>query len=151
MKILITLFFLIKINYPSNDLEQIRYINKIVDASLKQYCFLGIEYDITFEDSKADVTITPCVQFYDPIYLGTTDGTIHLNKDIYGIPDIKLAKINNDELLTKVLVHEVGHFLGYVEHSLDPQSIYYPTLDYYKSQYITRYDSIKLYHLLNFK
>lgn len=150
MKILITLFFLIKINYPSNDLEEIRYINRVVDLALKDYCYLGIEYDITFDDTQADLTITPCVRFLDFNTLGTTQGTVHLNKGLYGVPEIRLADIRNEYLLRQVMVHEFGHFLGYVEHSIDSESVYYWSLYNYDIQRMTRYDTLKLFNLLNF-
>lgn len=145
------LYILIYISYPTSDIETIRLINDAVHNSFKEYCFLGIEYDLTSDSCHADLILDPCTDMPNMFTLGLTEGNIHRNYKLYGIPEITMSCEMSKELFERVLVHEIGHFLGYIEHSIDPQSIFYPTMHDPFNQYITRHDTLRLIYLTNYR
>lgn len=156
MKFVFILYLLIKIHYPSNDIETVRQCNKLVDDAMKSYCFVGIEYDLTTNTDCADIEIRPYFNFFfDPTLIGLTHGNIHLNKDIYGIPSIRISEYLEYEDAELVLRHELYHALVpyYLErekiyHSNDPLSLMYPVYTGY-NKYLSRNDSILLINAIN--
>ena len=149
MGILLSLWILIKVYYPSNNIEDIRMYNSAIDKAMKQYCFLDVEYEICPEASQADLLIYP-VDVRLPSYtLGLTFGSYVRNPKIYGVPNIHLNIFLNSENLPIVLTHELGHFFG-LDHSIDPKSLMYPETDWTNIQ-LTRHDSITLLKLYNIK
>lgn len=145
MFLLIHIF--IRMIYPSDSIEDIRRYNEILDRSMHQFCFLDIEYDLVKKDTLPDLYIHHKIIFENPIVLGLTSSSIHYNPKIYGIPKIYLIETSNDILLEKILIHEIGHFLGYDTHSIDPQSIFYSVINDLNNQKVTRYDTLKLKEL----
>ena len=140
-------YFLIYIAYPSEDINTVRYYNKVVNDAMQSYCFLEIEYDLTSKLDSADLIFFPesGIQCWE--YLGLTFSNIHKNPKVYGTPKILTCTNMSEDYLPKVLLHEIGHFLGYKEHSPDPMSIYYDSLHEPELQVITRHDTILLYNI----
>lgn len=142
------LYILIKVQYPSCDIDQIRECNAIINDAMTEYCHWGVEYDLTDDISRADLVINPSYDFFlNPEILGFTVSNIHSNPKLYGIPIIRL----NHKLLPVptrlVLKHELFHFFG-GGHSDDINSIMYK--DYIGNTNFTKEDTLILNTLINF-
>lgn len=144
MNLLCTLYVLIKIHYPSDDINVIRYHNQVLNEAMSAYCYWGIEYDIVMDDRKPDLEIYPEVNFIDPNMLGLTLGNIHLNPKLYFSPSIYLNYRLYPWIRPRVLIHEIFHFLG-GDHNIDPQSIMY---EEYNDGGFTRHDTLTLNKLI---
>lgn len=114
---------------------------------MQSYCFLGIEYDLTNRLDTADLIFFPESGIHCFEYLGLTFSNILKNPKVYGTPKILTCSNISEEYLPKVLLHELGHFLGYKEHSPDSQSIFYDSLHDLELQTITRHDTILLFNI----
>ncbi len=146
MQLLATIFILIKIFYPSNDIKDIQKYNEAINEAMQQYCFLDIDYQLVANYEKSDLILYPRdFNLYYTDLLGVTYGTYLRNPKVYGIPNIRLNPRVLDKSLVYVLTHEVGHFLG-LPHSLDPFSLMYEEFDGENTK-LTRYDSLYLINI----
>lgn len=148
MKFILTFYIIIKLNYPSSDIESIRYYNDLLDRVMKTYCFIGVEYDITYDKECADLEIFPVYDFYyDNDLLGLTEGSLIYNSKFFGVPTIKLNRILRKEDQEHILRHEVFHALSYNGHNtLDTSSLMYP---YFTGRniFLSRQDSLYIKNL----
>lgn len=150
MKIIFTVYILIKVWYPSNDIDDIRFINKAIHEAMSAYCFLGVEYDLTFDENKADLEIYPVFDFFnDPTMLGLTTGNYLYNPKVFGVPKIRMSGWLNRDIYPIVLKHELFHFFG-GQHSIDTVSLMFPVFTG-RNREFTRHDSLVLYNLFNLK
>lgn len=147
MHILLSLWILIKVFYPSDNIEDIRFYNESIEEAMKQYCFLDIEYELTSDLAKADLIIYPMDFTLGFGMLGITHGSFLRNPKVYGIPNIHMSALLYEYAFPMVLTHELGHFFG-LEHSLDPRSLMYHETDGTNTT-LSRYDSLTLLKLYN--
>lgn len=147
MPILTTIWLLIKICYPSQDIDQIRAYNQGVNDAMARYCFLDIEFEYTTNSECADLIIYPCTDFYyNPAnILGLTTGSYLANPKVFGTPYIQILDRLLIEHFALIMTHEIGHFLG-LQHSIDPNSLMYHETDG-KNNQLTRTDSLTLLKL----
>jgi hypothetical protein len=141
--ILLTIYLIIKISYPSSDIKSIQQYNQIVENAFQSYCFLDIEYDLTTVDSLADIVIYPEFDLsFQKNLIGYTNGTIGQNPKFYGQCTILLSK--ELPLIHKctILRHELYHsFVGAYHNLYDVKSLMYPLYDGTNDEF-SRYDSL---------
>lgn len=139
-----TIYFLIKIHYPCDDINTVRYYNGLLDSVMQSYCFAGIEYDLATDKTQtADLDIYPeQIVFQEVSELGTTTGNALFNPKVFGTPYIRLSVFVPYNNMYHILKHEVGHFLG-LRHSNDTLSLMYPIFSGENLQ-LSRNDSLTL-------
>lgn len=149
MKIIFVIYILIRVNYPSNDLESIRFFNQQIDVAMKSFCWLGVEYDLTIDKGKADLEIYPYFDHYlMPEYYGFTNSGIIFNPKVFGIPNIRISNIVDTADFVPILTHELCHYFGYRGRSIDEKSLMYYTFNGDNTT-LLRHDSVFLRDLFN--
>lgn len=148
MKFIAIIYFIIRVHYPNNNIDDIRFYNDAINEAFSSYCFLGIEFDYTLDkNSCADIEIYP---YFDltgfPGYLGMTYGTVLQNPKLYGTPSVLINKHVAREHFKYIIKHEIFHVLGGQYHSIDPNSLMYPYFNE-DNKYLTRHDSLYLLQL----
>lgn len=126
--IILTIYLIIKISYPNNDIKSIQQYNQIIENSMQSYCFLDIEYELTIVDSLADLIIYPEVNLsFQKNLIGYTNGTIGQNPKFYGQCMILLSKDLDTLQKVTILRHELYHaFMGEYHNIYDTNSLMYP-------------------------
>lgn len=136
-------YFLVYINYNGTDSTS---INNALSTAFRFYKHWGVEYAITKDKSKADlyISVTPYMKLKNS--LAETDGNVFLDPIHYSRPVMRIKPNIEKDLLPIVFTHELGHFLGYINHNADPLSVYhyYVTL----GQKMTKTDTIILDKIL---
>lgn len=144
----IALYILIKIHYPCNDIDVIRYYNSAIDKALKEYCWINLEYDLVSDDCKdydLDIYTDQSAFTTGDLTLGTTTGSYLYNRKVFGTPYIRLSSFCSAEVLPHIAAHEIGHFLG-LHHSNDELSLMYPFFSG-NNKVLTRHDSLSLFEI----
>lgn len=140
--VILTIYLLIKVVYPSNDIKSIQAYNIMVENAFQSYCFLDIGYELTTIDSLADIVVFPEVGFDNHRILGYTNGAITQNPKFYGNCEILLS-VNLDSIhKTNVFIHELYHaFIGEYHNMYDTSSLMYPTYNGTNTE-LSRYDTL---------
>ncbi len=113
---------------------------------MSAYCFLDVEYDLTYDSECADLEIFPEHVFDDYHTLGITYGNIHQNPRFYDRPSIYMNGALKKDVFAQILMHELFHFFG-GPHSIDTLSLMHS--EYRPRTTFTRNDSLILFKLLN--
>ncbi len=145
--ILYSIYFIIRVHYPSDDINTVRYYNKVVDDVMKEYCWLNVEYDLTNDTHNCDVNVYFEQMYFEDGFgtLGTTTGKYIYNSKVFGVPYIRMSYTLTDNNIRRILCHEMGHFLG-LGHSIDEKSLMYPIYSG-DNKYLSRHDSLSLLEL----
>lgn len=155
MKIILVIYVFFA--YPDLKLDTQKFYNRILEEAFDQYCFLGIEYELTRNIEQATLFIDPCVNFdsftshdeYGNEIIGLATSNIHLNPLLYGTPVIQLSSHINDKDISYILTHEIFHVICPTNyHSLDTLSLMYPVYNKYNKT-LDRHDSLFLFNIFS--